>query len=119
MAPMDPDILNRACWVRGQAAQDLQRALDLCSQAVALAPDAFAFIDSRAFVQFRLGDLDKALADVNAALALNPDAPEPRFMRGVIKLRQGRDADGKADLAAARRARPSIDEEYASYGVTP
>ena len=97
----------------------LQRALDLCNQAVALAPDEYAFIDSRAFVRFRLGEMDKALADVEAALALDPDAAEPRFMRGVIKLRQGPVDEGKADLAFARRQRPGIDEEYASYGVTP
>ena len=86
---------------------------------MALAPDEFAYIDSRAFVRFRLGDLDKALADLNTALILDPDAAEPRYMRGVIKQRLRPGNEGEADLAVARRHRPGIDEEYANYGVTP
>ncbi len=117
LAPEDIFALNAACWVRGQAKRDLDRAIGICTKAIKLAPDEFAPLDSRAFVHLRRGDLPKALADAEAALALHPTSAETLYLRGAIRLRLGQKQESEADLAAARKLDPKIEEQYASYGL--
>lgn len=117
LAPDDVYALNSACWIRGEANRDLERAVNLCTKAISAEPSNFMPLDSRAFAHLRRGDLAKALADADAALVLFPASAETLYLRGVIKLRLGQKAEGDADIAAARKLRPKIEAEYASYGL--
>ncbi|WP_374534603.1 tetratricopeptide repeat protein [Phenylobacterium sp.] len=115
LAPKDPDALNQACWVRGEAKRELDRAIDICSRAIAQEPDNWIPLDSRSFVYFQQRNFEKALADADAALARQPASAQTLFLRGAVKLRLGRQAEGEADLAAARKLHPRIDAEYGRY----
>ena len=115
--PGDVLALNAACWIRGEAKRDLDRALSICTRAISIASDAFLPLDSRAFVHLRRGDLQKALADADAALALRPTSAETLYLRGAIKLQLGQKQEADADLAAARKLDPKVEEQYASYGL--
>jgi tetratricopeptide (TPR) repeat protein len=117
--PNDYNQLNSRCWVRAILGKQLDDALADCENALKLKPDFAAALDSRAFVQLRLGQLDASIDDYDAALKQAPQQSSSLFGRGIAKLRKGATEAGKADLAAARAIDPGIDDEFAGYGVTP
>ncbi|MFN3389551.1 MAG: tetratricopeptide repeat protein [Allosphingosinicella sp.] len=113
------DFLNARCWTLATANVQLERALADCERAVAAEPRSPAILDSRAFVNLRLGRLDAAIADANAAIEINPHFPQALYVRGLALLRRGDREAGERDLAAARRLMFDIDAEYRGYGVAP
>ena len=117
LSPNDATMLNNACWTRALANRDLAAALDLCGKSLQLQPKSAPTLDSRAFVQFRLGRLTDALSDYDAALAITPRQSSSLYMRGVVKDRLGQ--DGSGDIAAALAISPGVAELFHSYGVTP
>jgi len=114
-----PVALNERCWLLAQTNRDLEQALKDCNAAIRLRPGTAAFVDSRALVQLRRGQLDLAIKDYDAALALRPRLADSLYGRGLAKLREGRQADGQADLAAATALRPKIGERFARMGLSP
>jgi tetratricopeptide (TPR) repeat protein len=117
--PRSPSVFNSSCWTRATHNIQLDTALADCNTAVSLAPKAAAYLDSRGFVNLRLGRLDDARKDYDAALAIVPDLPASMYGRGLVRLRKGDKAGGQADLAAARKVFSAVDAEFASYGVKP
>ncbi len=117
--PDDSESLNMSCWERATRNRDLDLALAHCNAGVKAAPKNAAIIDSRAFVELRLGRLDESIADYDAALKINPKLLASLYGRGIAKLRKGLTAEGKADLAAARKGYAKIDDMWAGYGIKP
>ena len=111
------NLLNQRCWTLATANLQLERALADCERAVAADPGRPAILDSRAFVNLRLGRLDAAIADANAAIEISPHFPQALYVRGLALLRRGDREAGERDLAAARRLMFDIDAEYRGYGV--
>ncbi|WP_443749835.1 DUF3857 domain-containing protein [Asticcacaulis solisilvae] len=117
--PSGGSAFNGSCWERATRNIQLDTALADCEAAVKLEPKRANYIDSRAFVKFRMGKLDEALADYNAALALEPDLADSLYGRGLVKLRKGDKAGGQADLAAARKVAGWVEAQFAGYGLKP
>jgi tetratricopeptide (TPR) repeat protein len=118
-APREPGAHHHRCWLRAVANRELEGAREDCEQALKLAPKNPAVLETLGFVELRLSKLDSAIDDLDAALKIEPRRAAALFLRGVAKTRKG-DADGGAkDIAAARAVRPSVEAEYAGYGVTP
>ena len=90
-----------------------------CNEAVKLKPDYVNALDSRGFVQLRMGKYDEAIADYNAALKLEPNKAASLYGRGMAKQRKRDYTGGIADIAAARAVKPNISAEYARYGLMP
>lgn len=109
--------LNARCWARAEWGQELDGALADCDQALALLPASPDILDSRGFVQLRLGRYKTAVDDYDAALRLGPRRANSLFGRGLAQLSEGRLAEGRADLAAARALAPGVDADFARYGV--
>jgi tetratricopeptide (TPR) repeat protein len=65
-------LLNARCWARAELGQNLSVALADCDAALALAPTSAPALDSRGFVELRMGQYDKAIADYDAALSQAP-----------------------------------------------
>jgi tetratricopeptide (TPR) repeat protein len=118
-APSSPQYLNESCWERATHNVELDKALEACNAAVKAAPKSAAILDSRGFVQLRLGHYDLAIADYDAALLLEPNQGNSLYGRGVAKLRKGMSREGQADIDAARRLYPKIDEAWTRYGIKP
>lgn len=116
-SPSLPALLNSRCWTRAQWGHELQEALADCNKAIELAPSSAAILDSRGFVELRLGRLDEAIADYDAALKLRPEQAASLYGRGVAKIRKGLAAEGQADVAAAQKIQPYVTQEFAGYGV--
>jgi tetratricopeptide (TPR) repeat protein len=116
--PENSDVLNSDCWFRGLFNVALDTAVSECTHAVERASSPAAALDSRALVEFRLGNYDAALADLNSVLKLAPAIPASRFMRGVVRLKKG-DDQGREDIQAALRMSPSLATFYARHGIAP
>ncbi len=117
--PDDPEYLNNACWSRATHNYQLDKALEQCNASLKVKPDNAHVLDSRAFVELRLGQYDAAIADYDAALALVPTMGPSLYGRGIAKLRKGMKTEGNADLDAARKLYAGVDDEFKGYGVTP
>jgi len=116
--PENSQVLNADCWFRGLFNVDVENAIRSCTLAVERAETPMAALDSRAMVQFRLGNYDAALADLDTVLRLAPEVPESRYLRGVVRLRKG-DPAGRKDIETALRMAPQLADFYARHGVTP
>ena len=110
--------LNAACWTRALAGLEVQRALKDCDESLRLLPTAANTLDSRGFVDLRLGDFAKALADYSAALAKRSDAPTSLFGRALAERRLGQAAKADADVAAAHAIDPKIETTFAGWGLS-
>lgn len=115
----DTYTYNIRCWARATWGEQLDAALADCNQAIKLAPNYAAALDSRALVYFRMGKYAEAIADDNEALVKQPKLAPSLYVRGLAMLRKGDTEDGNADIAAAKKLYPKIAETYAGYGVKP
>ena len=113
--------LNGRCWDRAMLGQDLNAALADCNRAVRLSAKGAnaGILDSRGFVQLRLGDYDKAIVDYDASLQLAPNNAWSLYGRGVAKLRKSNRVSGVADIAAAVKIAPDISEQFRLRGLVP
>jgi tetratricopeptide (TPR) repeat protein len=112
-----PIILNARCWTRAEWGQELQEALADCNAALDLDQGSWAILDSRGFVELRLGQYDKAIADYDRALELKPRQASSLLGRGFAKRQKGQVSEGEADITAAQAISPGIDQQFAKYGV--
>jgi tetratricopeptide (TPR) repeat protein len=78
-----------------------------------LSPGAPQFLDSRGFVEARLGRLTEAIRDYTEALKARPGAPWSLYGRGIAEVRQGDAQHGQDDIAAAKAIDPNIADEFA------
>ncbi|MDO7842591.1 DUF3857 domain-containing protein [Sphingomonas immobilis] len=118
-SPGNADLLNARCWVKGTLNVGLDTALKDCSRAIELGDSGSAALDSRAMVFFRMTRFDDALADLNAAIDRDPGQASSWFLRGVIHKQMGDAKTGQEELAAARLMQPTIDSDYAKFGIKP
>ncbi|MBI5258085.1 MAG: aspartyl protease family protein [Burkholderiales bacterium] len=112
-----PTVLNNRCWTRALLGIELDQAIDDCDRALDLKPKTAAYLDSRAWVRLRRGELGDALADFDRALDLRPDGAWSLYGRGIVRTRLGDVEPGRADIEAARKLRPTIDAEAGRYGL--
>ena len=117
LAPTDAAIWNARCWARAVLGNDLDQAIADCVEALLLAPNDPAALDSRGFANLKSGDLDAAIADYDAALARNPKLAGSLYGRGFAKTAKGNTDGGNADIAAAKAIQADIADEMAGYGL--
>ncbi|WP_420141736.1 tetratricopeptide repeat protein [Sphingomonas sp.] len=109
---------NNMCWDKATAGVALESALADCETALAKAPDAADFLDSRGLVLLRLGRLDDAIADYDRALMKYPNMPTSLLGRAVAWARKGDHAKSASDAASALRIDPEIRSKFERYGLT-
>jgi tetratricopeptide (TPR) repeat protein len=66
-------VLNQRCGARAVLGVELDKAFDDRDKALDSQPKSAAFLDSRAWVRLRRGDLRDALNDDDRALKIRPD----------------------------------------------
>jgi tetratricopeptide (TPR) repeat protein len=96
---------------------ELRSALKDCDAALEIRPRYVDALDSRGFVNLKLGQPSNAIADYDAALRINPKHASALYGRGIAKLRIGNNAGGNGDIAAAKLIQRDIADEFASYGI--
>ncbi|NIJ07863.1 tetratricopeptide (TPR) repeat protein/predicted aspartyl protease [Sphingomonas vulcanisoli] len=103
-----PVALNGRCWARALLNQELDKALTDCNAAIRARPNAGAYLDSRALVRLRRGELALAKADYDAALALTPRNALALYARGLVRGKLGDAAGAETDRAAALAIQPAV-----------
>ncbi len=111
------EAFNSRCWVRALMNRDLNLALADCDAALRLRPGTGAYLDSRALVRLRRGELDKALADYDAAVAAQPRNAWSLYMRAVAERRAGKTQQADTDHALALSINPHVAERAKRYGL--
>jgi tetratricopeptide (TPR) repeat protein len=114
-----PGALNGRCWARGQLNRDLDKALDDCDAAIRAQPRNASFLDSRALVRLRRGELAKALADYDAAITIAPKNAWSLYARGIVEAKMGDAAKAKTDREAALAIAPGVAERAKRFGLEP
>lgn len=109
--------LNELCWAKVLANVALETALNECSAALALAPNAANIIDSRAWVYLRMGRHDEAIEEFTRALAKEPQQAASIYGRAIAWLRIGQQARADADRAAAVAIYPEVADEFDRNGI--
>jgi tetratricopeptide (TPR) repeat protein len=89
-----------------QAAQELsagdaKTSLELCDEALSLAPTDARVLAQRAKAHLRLGQLDEAIADATQAQKLGPGKAAPYNIRSEAYFRKGRFQEALADAQRA------------------
>ena len=119
MHPSDANALNSRCWARAVQGKQLDIALADCNLSLKLRTDDAPTLDSRGFVNFRMGNYSAAITDCDSALKINQKLASSLYVRGLAKLKNGDTAAGNTDIAAANALDPKIADSYAVYGVKP
>ena len=114
----DAQAYNERCWTKATLNVSVDTAMADCEKALILSPGRAATLDSRGFVNLRIGQIDRAIADYDAALKAEPRQAASLFGRGIAYARKGNRTQAIADLAEARRIAPKIEARFATFGVT-
>lgn len=101
-------------YLRAKSGNDLQNALDDCNKSLALRPGDPDTLDSRALVEYRMGNFSASVADCDAALTKEPGLASSLYVRGLAKLKIGDAANGNADIAAANKIEPTVAGQFDS-----
>jgi len=110
--------LNGRCWVRGKANKQLDLALDDCDRAIKLRRRA-NYLDSRGFVQLRLGNLDEAIDAYKDALRLQARRSWSLYGLGIATIRKGNKTKGEKYLQSALAIDQTIADEFMKLGFEP
>lgn len=110
-------VLNERCWTRTMLGIELDQALDDCNAALDRQPKNASYLDSRAWLRLRRGELRDALADYERALKIRPELAWSLYGRGIVRIRLGDVEAGRADIAAARKLVPAIDAQARRHGL--
>lgn len=108
---------NGRCWARALSNRDLDKALGDCDAALRLRPGDAAYLDSRALVRFRRGEIDKALADYDAAVAAQPRNAWALYARSLARRHAGQTAQADTDRTAALAINPQVAARAKRYGL--
>jgi tetratricopeptide (TPR) repeat protein len=112
-----PNAFNGRCWARALLDRDLDKALSDCNAALKAEPKAADFLDSRALVRVRRGELPQALADYDAVIESSPHEAWSLYMRGVVEARMGNAAKAKEDRDTALRLNPKVADRARKFGL--
>ncbi len=113
--PDHPGALHGLGLLQAQA-QHWQRAVELMTRAIALAPDAVLH-NNLGNVRVALKEWDAAIANFDLALALTPDAPEIYNNRGNALRGARRFEAAVADYQKAIECKPDFAQAYNNLGV--
>ena len=103
------------CSTRALLGRELDKALADCDAALRLRPGEAAYLDGRALVRFRRGELARSLADYDAAVAAQPRNAWSLYLRNLAERRAGKTAQADADRAAALAIDPQVEEHARRY----
>ncbi|MGQ3051457.1 MAG: XrtA/PEP-CTERM system TPR-repeat protein PrsT [Roseateles sp.] len=94
--PRHPVALNNLAWLLQRAGKP--GALEAAEKALALAPNATAFMDTAAEIHASAGQLSKALALQKRAVELDPEQPTHRLHLAQYLLKNNQKAEARVEL---------------------
>ncbi len=98
MAPQNPIILNNLAWAANEAKDP--KALEYAEQALRLAPDNPAIIDTVGTIQVARGAVDAGLANLRRAVSIGPDLLPLQLNLAKALVKAGRKDEARSQLVA-------------------
>jgi len=84
--PENPNVLNSSGYIEAEEGYNLDKALDLCKQAVRKQPEQAAYLDSLGWVYYKLGKFSEAHRYIKRAYQLSDNHPIiKRHLKAVAK----------------------------------
>ena len=114
-----PEALNLRCRIRAISGQELDQALADCNAALKHGPKNSAYLDNRALVWLRLGNIDRAIADWSESAHLQPKSSGALFGLGVAEHRKGLSEKGDSHQREAIALNPKVADAYKKMGIEP
>jgi len=108
LKPDHAHALNALGYSLAERKIRLAEARALIERALELAPNDPFILDSKGWVQFRMGDADAALETLNRAFGIRPD-PEIAAHLGEVLWSLGRQSEARATWEKARHEHPAND----------
>ncbi len=96
LAPDNALVLNNLAWTASQVKDP--KALEYGEQALKMAPDSAAILDTVGMIQVEQGQAEKGLANLNRAVSLAPDAASLRLNLAKAYAKLGRPADARKEI---------------------
>jgi len=98
MAPQNPIILNNLAWAANEVKHP--KALMYAQQALMLAPDNPAIIDTVGTIQVARGEVEEGLANLRRAVSIGPDLLPLQLNLAKALVKAGRKDEARAQLDA-------------------
>jgi len=96
LAPDNALVLNNLAWTASQVKDP--KALEYGEQALRIAPDNAAILDTVGMIQIDQGQADKGLANLTRAVSLAPEAMPLHLNLAKAYVKLGRAADARKEL---------------------
>jgi putative PEP-CTERM system TPR-repeat lipoprotein len=96
IAPQNALVLNNLAWAANQNKD--AKALEYAEQALALAPDNAAVLDTVGVIQIERGQVAQGIANLERAVSLAPEATPLRLNLARAYAGQGRGGDARKEL---------------------
>ncbi len=108
--PKHPEALNYIAYTWAERGENLEEALGMALEAVALKADAGHIIDTLGWIYFRLGRFEEARVQLEKAVKHLPDDPLVRQHLGEIYLALGDDDHAREAFEKALELDPGNEE---------
>lgn len=109
--------LNGRCWARALWKSNFRQAMDDCNKALRLKPYDAATLNSRGFLNYRMGEWQKSVDDYTQAIRYNWKNASSYYMRGQSYLKLGDKTKAKFDFDKANELDAGIRVKYQRYDV--
>ncbi len=117
--PLNPELLKKLSLAQlSLAVGETEKALGLCGEAIALAPEESIGYDLRSTVYHRMKRYKEALADADQAVRLSPDTACYLYSRGLTLHEMKQYGAALEDKTAAVRLSPDNAQYHYSRGIT-
>jgi uncharacterized protein (TIGR03790 family) len=109
LQPRNGLALNNLAYALATRQNAPSEALPFAERALAVAPKNGAFMDTMAWIEYRLGRTAAAARRIALAVAASPDNPDVRLHAAIINAAAGARAVAEQELRAALKLRPSLE----------
>ncbi len=107
---------NKLCWRLTLSDTALERAMEYCNRALALAPGRSSLVDSKALLLLRLGRWQEAIEAYDKALEKNPNLGTSLYGRGIASQMRCKCDTGIDDLRKALQQFPGTERTFERVG---
>jgi tetratricopeptide (TPR) repeat protein len=110
--PENATVLNNYAYMLSEQNHRIEDALVMANKAVELEPESASYIDTRAWIYFRLGRCEEALKELKRAMKLTPESAELYEHLGYIYKALNNEKKARKAWQQAAKLDPE-NEEYA------
>jgi tetratricopeptide (TPR) repeat protein len=98
---------NNLAWILAEGGQDLDRAVQLAQNAVAVAPERAEFLDTLGWAYYKANQPLRAIPYFQQSVEKSPETAEYHYHLGLAFVKSGDNVKGRAALQRALDSKPN------------